>query len=273
MTRLAAADICGLRADLAGYDAHLRRLCGQGLLGVAAHAACLLGQVGSEAVLPERLTVAAIAVSYGEGMIEGFAESLAAICGFLGADAFVTEQTNIMGLAEAVQGGADIIMLSDDDDLVALNPAQKRFAHNSPATGRAFAAALALAAGGFSDREVLVIGAGPVGAAAAAFIHERGGTAIIHDQSRQTAARLAAALPGATIATDLKEAMRRHDLVIEATPSADVIKSAWLRRAHRIAAPGVPLGVEDDGGASGALILHDTLALGVATMLCQAIGR
>jgi len=276
MTRLVTEDIDGLGVLLPEYDASLRRLTGTGLAGIAAHAQSA-GQ-GTE-VYEQALKghqVGIVPVSYGEGVILGFAEALQDIVTFLGASAFITRQTNILGIGEAVERGATMLLLSDDDDFMVLNLDDHRTCHNSPATGQGFAAALSLMAGGLEGREVLVVGAGPVGAAAAAWINDRGGYPLMYDQSSEVARRQAAALSGARIAEQLEPALAQCDLVIEATPAAGVLRQDWLRPEHRIAALGVPLGVETGGMQNSRAmvcrhIVHDRLEIGVATMLFSAV--
>jgi len=276
MTRLVTEDIDGLGLLLSEYEASLHRLTGTGLAGIAAHAQ----SVGKGANVYEqalkRHRVGIVPVSYGEGVILGFAEALKDIVTFLGAAAFITRQPNILGMGEAVEHGATMLLLSDDDDFMVLNLNDHRTCHNSPATGRGFAAALSLMAGGVQGREVLIVGAGPVGSAAAAWVNERGGYPLMYDQSSEVARRQAAALSGARIAEQLEPALAQCDLVIEATPAAGVLRQAWLRPEHRIAAPGVPLGVETGVmQKSGTMvcrhIVHDRLEIGVATMLFSAV--
>lgn len=276
MTRLVADDIDGLGASLPEYDAYLRRLTGAGLAAIAAHAQ-MEGHAACEYEYSMRkIVVGVVPMEYGEGVIPGFAEAVRDIAAFLGAEAFVTGQANIRGMAEAVAGGATMLLLSDDDDFMALHLKENRISHNSEATGRGFAAALDLMAGGVRGREVLVVGAGPVGRAAVRCLQKLGGLVCIHDQSVEAARRLAETTAGVRIAANLATAMAHCDLVIEATPAAGVIRQAWLRPEHRIAAPGVPLGIETgDGEALTTLayryILHDRLELGVATMLFSAV--
>ncbi|MGE4560283.1 MAG: 3-methylornithyl-N6-L-lysine dehydrogenase PylD [Desulfobulbus sp.] len=277
MTRLVSADIDGLGTSLPEYEAFLRRLTGKGLAGIAAHAR-VEGQGEAACVQAlESSLIGIVPVSYGEGVISGFTEALRDIVTFLGADGFITRQANILGMAEAVERGASMLLLSDDDDFMALNLRDNRTSHNSEATGQGFAAALALMAEGLEEKEVLVVGAGPVGSAATAWIDSHGGRCLIHDHSIEAARRLAQSIPGARIADQLEPALARCDLVIEATPAANLLRRAWLRPEHRIAAPGVPLGVEtgaehDLQALAGGHIVHDRLEIGVATMLFAVVG-
>ncbi|MBV5330692.1 MAG: hypothetical protein JZU65_24185 [Chlorobium sp.] len=124
MTRLQHQDIAELGPNLIAYEKRLRTAIGCGLADIAAHA------LGMQPITNGRLlrdTVAAvIPVSYGEGLIPGFSEAVQSILGFLGCTAFVTEQSNIMGLGEAIERKASLLFLSDDDDFVAMNLATGR---------------------------------------------------------------------------------------------------------------------------------------------------
>ncbi len=270
MTRLQHQDIAELGPNLTAYEKRLRTSTGGGLADIASHA------LGMQPMASGRLlkdTVAAvIPVSYGEGLIPGFSEAVQGILEFLGCTAFVTEQGNIMGLGEAIERKATLLFLSDDDDFVAMNLATGRTSHNSEATGRGYGAALDLMAGGVDEREVLIIGAGPVGQAAARYLDARGGRVTVYDHDYDRARSLVERIPGGRQAPDLATALQRCSLIVEATPSADVLTRKDLTSRTMIAAPGVPLGVDVEGQAFlGRRLIHDALEIGVATMLYTAL--
>jgi len=266
MTRLQQQDIAELGANLAAYERELRTATSSGLADIATHA-LTMRLPGSEC-LPMDTVAAVIPVSYGEGLIPGFSEAVQDILEFLGCTAFVTRQSNIRGLSEAIERGATLLFLSDDDDFVALNLAAGRTSHNSEATGRGYGAALDLMAGGVHERDVLVIGAGPVGEAAARFLDARGGRVTVYDHDHARARSLIETIPNARLALDLTSALQRCLLIVEATPSAGVLTRKDLTPQTLIAAPGVPLGVDVEGqDFLGCRLVHDTLEIGVATML------
>lgn len=270
MTRLQQQDIAGLGANLAAYERRLRVATGSGLTDIAAHA---LGMQPMASGRRLRDTVAAIIpVSYGEGLIPGFSEAVQGILEFLGCTAFVTGQSNVRGLCEAIEREATLLFLSDDDDFVAMNLATGRTSHNSEATGRGYGAALDLMAGGVDERDVLVVGAGPVGQAAARYLDARGGRVTVYDHDHDRARSLIETIPGSRQAPDLATALQRCSLIVEATPSAGVLTKKDLTLRTMIAAPGVPLGVDVEGQAFlGGRLIHDALEIGVATMLYTAL--
>jgi len=266
MTRLQHQDVAELGPNLTAYEKRLRTATGSGLADIAAHA------LGMQPITNGRLlrdTVAAvIPVSYGEGLIPGFSEAVQGILAFLGCTAFVTEQSNVLGLGEAIERGATLMFLSDDDDFVAMNLTTGRTSHNSEATGRGYAAALDLMAGGVDERDVLIIGTGPVGEAAARYLDARGGRVTVYDRDHNRGRALIGTIPGARLAPDLATALQRCSLIVEATPSAGVLTRKDLTSRTMIAAPGVPLGVDSEGQAFlGCRLIHDALEIGVATML------
>jgi pyrrolysine biosynthesis protein PylD len=272
MTRLQQTDIAGLGEGLTAYESRLRQMTGTGLTGIAAHA-CAKTAAEFEKTIRDAV-VGVIPLSYGEGIIDGFAESVREIIEFLGGTAFVTQTMNVKGIAEAVERGATVLFLSDDMDFAAINIASGTSADNSECTGRAFAAALELMASGIQGCNVLVIGAGPVGSAAVRYLNDHGAHVFLYDRDPLRAQKLAETIAGVHVASDLPAALQQYPLVVEATPAADVIEKQWVTSQTMIAAPGVPLGI--DALAQEHLagrIIHDVLEIGVATMLSTALAE
>ena len=85
----------------------------------------------------------------------------------IGFNAFLTQNTDASGVAEAFENSADILMMADDRRFVALAPKSCHVIDNAVATGKGFAAELDLMAGGLRGNKVLIIGCGPVGQSAA----------------------------------------------------------------------------------------------------------
>ncbi len=265
MTRLREADIAAVGTGLAAYNETLRRCLGKDLAELAASS---LGRNPEEFAAWRSLPVGVVPVTCGQGVIGGFADAVQAIIAFLGFRAFVTVQSDVGGLAEAVRRGAQVVFLADDDHFVAIHLANGKVVDNAEATGRGYAAALAWLAAGLAGKKVLVIGAGPVGAGAAAYLTGQGAQVWIFDSNRERAVQLCRTLPGTGVADDLAAALAACRLVVEATPAADVIACQYITGNMLVAAPGVPLGISPSGitQLSGRLI-HDCLEIGVATML------
>ena len=264
MTRLVEADVESLAARLAKYDEYLREVCGRGLAEIAKIAA-------RRDDAPAR-RVAVIPVTSGLGVINGFCETVAAIVEFLGHSAVVTDDTDLAGVAAAARGGYDVIMAADDDSFIAVNMKKQLVSDNSEATGRVYATALSLAAGGLARKNVLLIGAGPVGRAAAETMLGLGASLSVYDIDPEKSASLRLARPSVSVAANLESALREHALILEATPAGSFIREESLRRDAILSAPGVPLCVDRDGAARmRGRLLHDVLELGVAAMLFDVL--
>jgi pyrrolysine biosynthesis protein PylD len=265
MTRLVENDISGLSRGLDGYDSYLKGICGRGLAGVAREAS--RGGSGRAA----RARVAVVPVTSGLGVITGFAEAVAEIARFMGHEASVTAP-DMAGFAEALGGEFDVFFAADDDKFIAVNPKKGVVSDNSEATGRVFATALSLAAGGLAGKDALILGAGPVGTSAARVMTGEGAGVTVFDVKRSASERLRMEFPGVRIADGLEKALASHGLVLDATPSGGFIKSGMTRRDAILAAPGVPLCL--DGECAREMrgrVIHDVLELGVAAMLEDAL--
>ncbi|MEN6414152.1 MAG: 3-methylornithyl-N6-L-lysine dehydrogenase PylD [Veillonellales bacterium] len=266
MTRLLEEDMHGVGEKLARYDQQLQRMTGSGLAGIAAYS--VDRQPEDFLPLRDKLTIGVVPVSSGQGIITGFSQTVQQIIGFLGFSAFVTKQKDVGGLAEAVSNGAQVIFLADDDCFAAFHLAGGKVVDNGEATGRGYAAALALMAGGLEGKRTLVLGAGPVGAGAASFLLQQGANVSVYDIDSIKTERLRQLMPAVKAVNELDRALAACRLVIEATPAADTIKKKYLVPDMRIAAPGIPVGINEQCQQliSGRFI-HDVLEIGVASML------
>jgi pyrrolysine biosynthesis protein PylD len=274
MTRLTSSDIDAIPAGLAAYDRILNAATGRSLLGIGAAAA---GWDDEDAIgrLAATIRMAVVPIRSGQGIIQGFTGSVAAILAHLGFDARITGQTDVAGLAEAIDAGAQVIFAADDHRFVAVCPRHGRVVDNARATADGFVAGLDLMAGGLAGGRVLVLGCGRVGRWAVQALVERGARIGVADRIAAKAADLAARISGATIevAADLDRALATHDLIIEATNAAEVIRARHIRASTRISAPGMPCGLSPNAMQKcGGRLLHDPLQIGVAAMACRAAG-
>lgn len=276
MTRLIDKDICNIPAGLARYDAELKKATGKSMLGIAAHA-----WGGDEADVSSRLKalkIHVIPVTAGQGIITNFSRTVAAILNFLGCDGRVAQECDASGLAEAYEQGADAVMLADDLRFVGIDLKTRKVADNSLATGRVFAAALDLMAGGIDDHPVLVMGCGPVGGAGAKALAVAGARVFLYDINKAMAVDLKDRLVKAddrlkiSILDSLAPVFSDYSYVLEATPVPESIPDEWVTNHLRVAAPGVPLGVSKTGAEmlSDGLV-HDKLELGVAAMAVNLV--
>ncbi|MFV0436420.1 MAG: 3-methylornithyl-N6-L-lysine dehydrogenase PylD [Desulfopila sp.] len=270
MTLLKASDIVPIVANLSGYNRRLRSDLGCSL----AELACLAAAVSATSLLDHvrSLQVVVVPMSCGEGVIDNFGPALCRIATLLGFRAALTSRRDVGGLAEALSGESDILLVADDDTFIALNRRTGRMADNAVATGRGFATALAQMAGGLSGRPALVLGCGPVGRSGAIRLAELGAVVSLYDVRPELAHRFAADYSGLKmrVATDLTTALMEHALILEATPVADTIGAETITTTTCVAAAGVPCGVTVAARKKlGARLFWDPLQLGVATMLIE----
>jgi pyrrolysine biosynthesis protein PylD len=274
VTRLTTADIQTIADDLVDYDADLVAGTGHSLRGIACRAAGI-----SEAQFDKtigNLMVAVIPITSGEGLIGKFCDAVKSISCHLGANTFITQATDVAGLAEAFEKKTDIVLMSDDDRFIALHAQRCRLIDNADATGNGYVAGLNLMTGGLKNRDVLVVGCGPVGLGAVESLIRIGARVSVYDIDLSNSQNLAAKIKSAfdsdiLIENDLETALSEHRLIVDASPATDIIKEHHIAPDTYISAPGVPLGLSDQAGLKiSNRLLHDPLQIGVATMVACA---
>lgn len=270
MTRLQTSDIAKISDQLQAYDEELISKTGHTLRQIACHA---VGLKEKEVVrITPALSVGVVPIEWGQGVIEGFCDATAGILRYLGFRAFVTEKSDVLGLAAASAAKTDVVFFSDDNDFVAIAARTYQYVHNAEATGKGFVAGLDLMAGGLGDRKVLVIGCGPVGRSAVLALLSHGAIVSIYDTNADISSEFINSMPvqdssRISIAADIEVALTDHPLVVDATPAAGIIRAKNISTQTYIAAPGMPLGVSRHALEKVSdRILHDPLQLGVATM-------
>ena len=271
MTRLSSSDIRRISPRLHSHESELRVATGRSMLGIACHGWGVDESICSE--LARSFSIDVIPVTAGLGIIDSFSQTVADILKHLGFRARVTEQSDISGLASAYEGGTDGIMMADDRRFIGVNLKTGRLCDNAEATGRVFAAALDLMSGGIRGREVLVVGCGMVGEAAARTLLESGAAVVLYDKASESAASVLGRLsfPGHNrtirMVCDLESALADVSYVVEANPSEDTLPERLLTDHLLVSAPGVPLGVSAKGCSMlRHRLVHDQLELGVAAM-------
>jgi len=274
MTRLRIDDIVDIPANLEHYDAELMAKAGCTLRGIA----CQAAGIDEERVqtLSDSVIVAVVPTTCGKGIISGFADTVKEIVNHVGFKAFVTKGTDVVGLAEAFQEKADIIMLADDDQFVAINVEYRHVVENAEATGKGYVAGLNLMTGGLTGERILVLGCGPVGYSAAMALIKLGAKLSVYDVLQERCQRIADQISrtlnvGVTVEKTLSQALRDYRFLIDATPASEIITGEAITPNTYISAPGIPHGLSQSAlkKISGRLI-HDPLQLGVATMIVEA---
>ena len=274
MTRLASDDVKSIPAELADYDAELTSKTGYSLRGVACLAAGLPEEEIKDSLKNARIGV--IPITGGEGVIAGFCDAVAGIVSHMGCKTFITQETDVAGLTEAFEKKADIVMLADDQQFIALHTASRRMVENAIATGIGFVAGLGLMAGDLKKKNVLVIGCGPVGRSATAELLAMSARVSVYDINSARSLDLAQAIRQSSNVTiqiikDLDQALKNHKFIIDASAAIDIIQARRITSDTYISAPGVPAGLDQEALLKiGNRLLHDPLQIGVATMVISA---
>jgi pyrrolysine biosynthesis protein PylD len=277
MTRLRSIDIAQIRTNLDTYDGELLAKTGSTLRGIACHAAGLNEEAVAHSL--SRSVAGVVPISWGQGVIGGFCQTTESILNHIGCKSFVTGNSNVRGLAEAYGKGADVIFMADDEQFAALNSRTRQVVDNTAATGGGFAAGLSLMVGGLRERKVLVLGCGPVGCSAVSRLMNYGAAVTVYDIKPGRAQELVQALGRAaggeiTIENNLRKALSRHRLVVDATNAAEIIHASDISSETYIAAPGMPLGLSRNALKKiSDRLLHDPLQIGVATMAVEVLKR
>ena len=267
MTRLTTDDVRALSDRLSEFEAGLKDVTGLGLRELA------MNTVADPPVcVPLHGTrVAVVPITSGEGVIGGFGDCVAAILRHLGSDAWVTAQPDVRGIQEAYTGAAEVLFVADDHRFIALNTRKGLCVDDDPATADGYVTALEAAAGGLFSRDVLLLGLGPVGRAAARRLVRRGAKVEVVEPDQ---ARLQAALDiGLKLRpVALAEGLARCDLIFDATPSAGFIGADDVSSNTVAAVPGLPSAFTAAAQAVlGARHIHEPLAIGVAVMAARAL--
>ena len=275
MTRLTTGDIQDISRALPAYETALMEKTGCSL-GQLACRAMAVNETHVRAAM-EQVVVGVIPMTAGGGVLKDFCRTVATIVSHLGCRAFVTRDSDVSGIAEAVEKNANILMFADEDRFVALDLVHGRIVDNAAATGRGFVAGLQLMAGSLKGRRVLVLGCGPVGRSAVKALLKTGCRISVCDIEPRAYERLSAdfsddATVDIEFLKDLDQALHQHELIVDATPAGSFIGVQHIRPQTIVSAPGMPIGL--DGStleAIGHRILHDPLQIGVATMLVDVL--
>ncbi|SHN68838.1 3-methylornithyl-N6-L-lysine dehydrogenase PylD [Desulfitobacterium chlororespirans] len=274
MTRLQVSDIELILEQMNVYDRELLAKTGYRLSHIAAHA---VGRSWTD--VPDPGLIAVVPMTCGLGVISGFAETVAGILRFLGMNTFVPVSPDVKGFAEALERQAEIIFMADEERFIGVHLKTGQISDNSVATGRGFAAALDCLTGGLRERDVLILGAGPVGRAAAFAVLDFGGNVHVLDKDLTVSEKLAHEMlcqRGCSIGIEkgLDSALGKHRAIVVACPEGGLLRPDHLHTDTCIAAPGVPLGIQPHAIKKvEQRLIHDPLQLGVATMLYEILAK
>lgn len=263
MTRLTDDDVKDLPENLGKLDDFLNEKLGRNLKKLA----CEAVGMWEYAIDTKEYTCAVIPVTQGEGIISNFSESVRDICKWLGFNAFVTEKTDISGFREALLKKPNIILMADDIEFLAYNIDAKKASNNTFSTAKAYIAALSAAADMLIGKDVLVVGAGRVGTEMARLLLAKSANVTVTDIDLSKAYAIQKAYPRIKVAENVREAVRSHKLILNASPAH--IETEDIAEGAIISSPGVP-NTYDEEAYKKALIIHDPLAIGVAAMAMES---
>jgi pyrrolysine biosynthesis protein PylD len=264
MTRLVESDIDHISRQIKEYDEKFSQQTGYSMEEIAKIAVGIKDKIIKK-------KVAVVPVTSGLGIIGGFSFSVAEILRHCGIETIVTEKTDVAGIQEAYQSDSEVIFMADDDICAAFCLDKKIQSDNGYATGIGFAAALHMAAGDLTGEEVLILGAGPVGFAAASYISDVGGTPVIYDLQNEKAQKLADRLPSAKAPKQCNE-LKEYKYIIDASTSGGFISKDDVSHETIIASPGMPIGVKDEV-MDIATVIYNPLELGIMTMYFDCINK
>jgi pyrrolysine biosynthesis protein PylD len=276
MTRLAQEDIRDMKSRLEQYDRELVEITGLNLLGIACYANNI-DELEKLQPLMDIVKIGVVPIKSGMGIIPGFSDAIMNIVEHIGFDVFVTQGTDVAGIAEAVERKTDVIVMADDHRFIALNIRTGCMVDNTEATAKGYVAGLDLMSGGLSGEKVFIIGCGPVGCNAAMNVIRRGGDVAVFDIVPQYSLFLADRIKrlmnrSIVIEKSLKPALRHYHLIIDATHAVDIIDTDSISPLTCIAAPGMPLGLTPRAIEKIAdRLIHDPIQIGVAVMVVEAL--
>lgn len=260
MTRLTPENIKDVPTGMGGIDSELTRLTGMDLRGIA----CRAVGVKVNDMPFDSYSVAVVPMTSGKGVISGFSESVAAAIRNLGMNVFITQSSDVTGIAEAYTFGADIVFMADDERFIALNTTSGTFSDNIWSTARGFVTALSLAEGGLKGKKVLVVGAGRVGGEAVKMLRSEGAAVEVTDILFSKARAMERQNDGVVAMEDVGDAIANNKLIFNASPGS--ISGDLIQEGAIISSPGVPYAFDESGEKKCKLIVHDVLSLGVAVM-------
>ncbi|MDR1319844.1 MAG: 3-methylornithyl-N6-L-lysine dehydrogenase PylD [Gracilibacteraceae bacterium] len=262
MSRLTPGDIAYIEKEIGAYDEEFAAATGKSMLECAREDFPFFASL-------KNVRAAVVPVTGGLGLIAGFAPGVRAILEHAGCQAFVTARADAAGLGEACRRGADVVFMADDEEYIALALGGRAVSFNGAATGVAFARALALAAEGVRGKEVLVLGLGAVGLAAAKHLAEQGARVGVYDTDETRLAAATACRPEFRAAPAWRA--QSHRYVLDATPVAGLLAPEHIRRGAVLSLPGIPLGADARVTGLCAAVIANPLELGTIAMLAQVL--
>ena len=259
MALLTPDDLININKQLQEADSAVQRVTGLDIKSVCK--ALYSTSPGSE-------KVGIVPVTSGDGIIGNFSASLQAITQYFGFDGFVTDMPDVSGYYEAIQNGAEIILMADDHTFLAYNLKNGKIANNQPCTGIIYAeiASRYLKA---DSKDVLVVGLGKVGFPGTAHLVQKGFRVYGYDADEALLNRAVSNL--GVIPLDL-ENPKKFSIILEATPCANTIPETVLSENCVLSTPGIPCAISEELRKKyDVQLITEPLGIGTVSMLYSVL--
>lgn len=259
MALLTPNDLININRQLQEADSVVQKVTGLDIKGVCQ---ALYGT----SPLSEKVGI--VPVTSGNGIIGNFSASLHAITQYFGFDSFVTDMPDVSGYYEAVQNGAEIILMADDHTFLAHNIKNGKMANNQPCTGVIYAeiASRYLKA---DSKDVLVMGLGKVGFPGAAQLVQKGFRVYGYDPDARLLKRAVSDL--GVIPLDPANP-KKFSIIFEATPCANTIPETVLSENCVLSTPGIPCAISEELRKKyDVQLVAEPLGIGTASMLYSVL--
>ena len=270
MTRLTETDVTTLTRDLEAFEARLREATGLDLRDLALRTVT----DGDRCVQLHGARIAAVPMSTGEGVIPGFCACVVATLLHLGCDAWMTTQPDVRGIQAAVAGGATRPLPRRRPPLHRAQPAPRAAASTTTRRPRTATSRRSRRpqAGSTAVTCCCSASARSAGPRRAGWRLAAPTSLVVEPDAERIAG--GAATSASTFATSRTwpMALRRCDLIFDASPAADIIDAGDLSPETIAAVPGMPSAFTPAAQeALGARHIHEPLAIGVAVMAARAL--
>lgn len=212
----------------------------------------------------EDYSTAVVPVTSGQGVTQGFTESVCSILQHLGMKSFITQRTDIAGLSDALAAKVDLVFMADDAEFIALNTRTGTFSDNIRSTALGYVTALKIAAKGLQGKEVLLIGAGRVGDKMADMLEAEEAKVTITDIDVSKSRALQKKHVDFKVCEDIETAVRNSTLILNASPGK--IPGEWINEGTIVSSPGMPYSFDEEGVKKMKILIHDPLQIGVSVM-------
>ena len=225
--------------------------------------------------LREKLLVAAVPVTQGEGVIGSFSDSIAAIVRSMGFRTAVTEETDVDGIYSAILMDADIIYMADDTRYLAFSRDNGSFGENNYATALGFImvmrAMMKKAGLDISAEKLLVIGNGTVGEEAVQILLNHGIDFDVYDKDPKAIENFKNLETGKYTLSSPEE-IKNYKYILDFTNEGEWLKDEYITDGVIYASPGVPLSLDEKAAERlQNTAVYDNLEIGTAMMLGEIL--